>query len=142
MLGLADAQLVDLRPRKDHRGALIPVDHNTLPFTPVRGFYVYGVPEGLDRGGHAHHVTEQAVIALNGAFTIDLTDGDKKVTFRMASREHALYIPPMIWDRLYDFSADAVCFVFASTTYQQSDYVRDWDAFVEARRILRSAPPA
>ena len=133
---LSEARLIELAARRDERGGLVAVDHDALPFTPVRGFYVFDVGSGKERGGHAHHVTQQAVIAINGSFSIDLTDGRDKLRFRLQSRGQALYIPPLIWDRLYDFSKDAVCLVFASTPYQPSDYIRDWDAFLAERARL------
>lgn len=134
MLGLV--RRIPLRAFRDARGALTVMDHESLPFTPIRGFCTFDVPAGKERGGHAHRVTEQAVIALNGSFEIELTDGRDKVAFRLASREEALYIPPLIWDRLFAFSSDAVCLVLASTTYQPSDYIRDWKDFLAARADL------
>jgi len=133
MLGLDDARLIELPARRDERGALVAVDAHAIPFAPVRGFYVYGIPAGEERGGHAHRVTEQVVVAMNGAFSIELDDGARKRAFRLDARDRALYIPPLIWDRLYDFSPDAVCFVFASTTYQPADYIRDRAEFLRAR---------
>lgn len=78
-------------------------------------------------------------VALSGNFALDLTDGHKQETFMMSRPDRAVYVPPMIWVRLHNFSADAVCLVLASTGYDPGDYIRDWDEFTAAARNLVSA---
>ena len=134
-MSLADARWVDLPVRTERRGALTIVGHDEIPFSIARLFYVRGVPAGVERGGHAHRVTRQFVIAVNGSFKLDLTDGAQTRSFNLESSARGVYIPPMIWDRLYEFSEDAVCLVLASTQYAEFDYVRDWNAYLRERGL-------
>jgi WxcM-like, C-terminal len=136
--GLNVVRWIDLPVRADPRGSLTIVGHDDIPFSIARLFYVRDVPAGIDRGGHAHRVTEQFVVAVNGTFSLDLTDGAQKRTFRLESPARGVYVPPMVWDRLYDFSAQAVCLVLASTQYAESDYIRDWNEY----QRLSAARPA
>jgi hypothetical protein len=134
MMGsLEAARWIDLPNRTDRRGVLTFVGHDEIPFSIARIFYVRGVPGGVDRGGHAHRVTEQFVIALAGCFSLELTDGVAKRSFRLESAERGVYVPPMIWDRLHDFSPGAVCLVLASTQYAEADYIRDWNEFLRLK---------
>jgi hypothetical protein len=126
---LAGVRWIDLPREADARGTLVIVGHAAIPFSIARMFYVHGVPPGGERGGHAHRVTEQFVIAIAGAFSLDLTDGRETRSFRLDSPGRGVYIPPMVWDRLYDFGSGAVCLVLASTQYAEADYIRDWTAF-------------
>jgi dTDP-4-dehydrorhamnose 3,5-epimerase-like enzyme len=124
---------IDLPRRADQRGTLTIVGHDDIPFSIARIFYVHHVPPGLERGGHAHRVTEQFLIAVSGAFSLDLTDGKETRSYRLDHPDRGIYIPPMVWDRLYDFTPEAICLVLASTQYAESDYVRKWDDF---RRLV------
>jgi len=90
------------------------------------------VPSGIERGGHAHRVTEQFVLPVSGSFKLDLTDGKTINQYTMDDSSRGIYVPPMVWDRLYDFSADAVCLVLASTQYAESDYIRNWEDYLGA----------
>ncbi len=109
------------------------IDTGTLPFSITRLFYIYDVVKGQQRGGHAHRRTEQFVLATRGSFKMDLTDGIGTREFLLNHPSRGVYIPVMIWDRLYDFSSDAVCMVLASTSYDESDYIRDWTVFANLR---------
>jgi len=128
---------IELARRADQRGTLTIVGHDEIPFSIARIFYVHDIPEGIERGGHAHHVTEQLVIAISGTFTLELTDGKEKRSFRLESPDRGVYVPPMIWDRLHHFSRDAVCLVLASTQYAESDYIRDWNEYLRYRQGAR-----
>jgi dTDP-4-dehydrorhamnose 3,5-epimerase-like enzyme len=131
--GLDAVRWIDLPVRADPRGTLTIVGHDEIPFSITRLFYVRDVPAGIERGGHAHRVTEQFVLAMNGAFSLELTDGRNKRCFRIESSKRGVYIPPMVWDRVYDFNTDAVCLVLASTQYAESDYIRDWPEFLRLK---------
>lgn len=120
---------VELPKRTDQRGTLTIVGHDDIPFSVARLFYVRNVPAGLERGGHAHRVTEQFLIAISGAFSLDLTDGKRTRSFRLEDPDRGIYVPPMIWDRLYDFTPDGLCLVLASTQYAEADYIRRWEDF-------------
>jgi dTDP-4-dehydrorhamnose 3,5-epimerase-like enzyme len=127
---LEQVRWIDLPRRADRRGTLTIVGHDEIPFSIARIFYVHDIPEGIERGGHAHHVTEQFVLAIAGEFLLELTDGETRRSFHLDSPDRGVYIPPMIWDRLHGFTRDAVCLVLASTQYAESDYVRDWNEFL------------
>jgi len=133
-MSLEQVRWIDLPVRTDPRGSLTFIGHDDIPFSIARLFYVHGVPAGQERGGHAHRVTEQVVIAAGGAFNLELTDGSAKRSFRLESPSRGVYIPPMVWDRLYDFSPQALCLVLVSTQYAESDYIRDWNEYLRVRQ--------
>jgi dTDP-4-dehydrorhamnose 3,5-epimerase-like enzyme len=113
------------------RGSLTVIDSgHRIPFSINRIFYIYGATKGSERGAHAHRETWQAFIAIKGKFSLELTDGHESTTYVLGEPNRALYVPPMIWARLYDFTCDAVCLVLASTIYDPADYVREWDDYL------------
>jgi len=103
-----------------------------IPFPIVRIFYIYGSPRDCERGAHAHRQAEQVFIAVSGSFSLDATDAHDTKTYKMKEPNRALYVPPMIWARVYDFSSDAVCLVLTNTYYDAADYIRDWDEYMSA----------
>ena len=132
-MSLAKVGWIELPTKIDPRGALTIVGHDEIPFSIARLFYAHKVPDlSIVRGGHAHRVTEQFVLPVSGQFMLDLTDGKTTNTYVMDTPDRGVYIPPMIWDRLYSFSKDAVCLVLASTQYTESDYIRKWDDYMAA----------
>ena len=140
--GLAAARWIDLAVRADPRGTLTIAGYDEIPFSIARLFYVRDVPSGTERGGHAHRVTEQFVVDVNGTLSFDLTDGRDNRSFHLDSPTRGVYIPPMLWDRFYDFSEHAVCLVLASTQYAESDYVRDWSEYQRLTGSTGDAPVA
>lgn len=126
-------RLLDFPGHTDDRGALAFMESPTdLPFDVRRIYYLYDVPAGRSRGAHAHRALEQVFIALAGSFTILFDDGKKQREFRLESPRQGLYVPPMLWRDLRDFSPGAICVVLASARYLESDYIRDHTAFLEA----------
>jgi dTDP-4-dehydrorhamnose 3,5-epimerase-like enzyme len=101
-----------------------------VPFAIARIFYIYGLPKDSVRGSHAHRQTEQAFIAIKGSLLLELSDGRQTKTHRLSGPDRVVYVPPMIWARLHGFSDGAVCLVLASSSYDASDYIRDWDQYV------------
>ena len=99
-----------------------------------RAYYLYDVPGGESRGGHAHKELSQLIIAASGSFTVTLDDGNVKRTFHLNRPYQGLYIVPGIWRTLDDFSSGSVCLVLASNWYDEGDYIRDYDKFLEFRR--------
>lgn len=122
---------VSLPTVPDERGS-ISVVHGGLetPFEIKRVYYLHGVPHGAARGGHAHHVLEQAIIAVTGSFVLRCHDGEAWIEVAMEDPTEAVLIPPMTWREITDFSEGAVCLVLASHTYEEADYIRDFDVFV------------
>lgn len=117
------------------RGKLTTVQsRRDIPFAIDRIFYLHGIQNDCERGAHAHRETEQVFIAVAGSYTLDLTDPHGSKTYAMKDPNRALYVPPMIWTRVYNFSPNAVCLVLASLPYDAADYIRDWDEYVSAAR--------
>lgn len=113
------------------RGTLTVIESgHSIPFPIARIFYMYGLGDDCERGAHAHRESEQVFIAVSGSFTLSVTDGHQTKTFAMKEPNRAVYVPPMIWARVYDFSDDAVCLVLTDSPYEPADYIRDWDAFL------------
>jgi uncharacterized RmlC-like cupin family protein len=105
-----------------------------IPFSIERVYYLYDVPGGAHRGGHAHKKLEQVIIALSGSFDVLLDDGHKKMRFHLDRSYIGLYVCPMIWRELGNFSSGSVCMVLASDPYDETDYYRDYDSFINAIR--------
>src|SRR6184192_2744292 len=103
-----------------------------IPFAIARIFYIYGATPDCERGAHAHYDTQQAFVAIRGRFSLELTDGHGTQSYALDRPNRVLYVPPMIWARLYDFSDDAVCLVLASSLYDPNDYIREWDDYLIA----------
>jgi hypothetical protein len=133
---LERAVSIDLPTFRDgERGNLTVVQFDQqIPFSARRLFYMHGIGNHTQRGGHAHRTTEQVVIAVAGRFCLHVTDGRETKTFAMQDATHGVYIPAMIWAHLDGFSRGAVCLVLASTPYDPADYIRDWDQYTAAMR--------
>ena len=124
---------LDFQSLGDARGGLAVVESERhVPFPIARVFTVYNVPAGSERGGHAHWQTEQVLVAMAGNLAVDLDDGINKQRYVLDSPTLGLYIPPLVWDRLYEFSGDAVLTVFASRHYEANDYIRNREEFEKA----------
>lgn len=115
------------------RGSLTVVQSGQgIPFAIARIFYIYGATKDSERGAHAHYDTQQAFVAIRGSFALELTDGDESQTYELDNPNRVLYVPPMIWARLYNFTDDAICLVLASSLYDPTDYIREWDDYLSA----------
>ncbi|MHB9035546.1 MAG: WxcM-like domain-containing protein [Armatimonadota bacterium] len=111
-----------------------------LPFTPKRYFLVYNVPSKEIRGEHAHKTLEQLLICVKGSCRVLLDDGSVRSEVLLDSPCNAVYIPPMVWGVQYDYSSDAVLLVLASDTYKGSDYIREYDEFLLAKKMKADVP--
>ena len=131
-----DCTMIELdKHHSDRKGNLTVVESlKTVPFDVKRAYYLYDVPGGESRGGHAHKELSQLIIAASGSFTVTLDDGNVKRTFHLNRPYQGLYIVPGIWRTLDDFSSGSVCLVLASNGYDEGDYIRDYDKFLEFRR--------
>ena len=136
---LEKCQILDLPRINDPRGNLTFVEANRhIPFSIQRVYYLYDVPGGSERGGHAHKSLRQLIIALSGSFDIHLDDGFGKKTIHMNRSYNGLYVCPMIWREIDNFSSGAVCMVLASDYYDEQDYYRDYSAFInDAKRAIK-----
>jgi len=129
--GLDAVRWFDLPHQSDARGVLASIESGEdIPFEVHRVFYMFGTPLGIERGGHAHRDTQQVVIAISGSFKLELSDGRASRTFALEDPRRGLYMPPMIFIRLFDFSRDAVCLVLADTHYEISRSIRTWEEFL------------
>jgi hypothetical protein len=119
----------------DPRGNLtfLEVDRH-VPFAIERVYYLYDVPGGAERGGHAHLGLEQVIIAMSGSFDVVLDDGRERRRFHLNRSYYGLYVCPMIWRELDNFSSGSVCLVLASNKYDEADYIRDYPQFLAAAK--------
>jgi len=128
-----DCRLIELPKITDPRGNLTFVEGGQhLPFAIRRVYYLYDVPVGAERGGHAMRTCHKVMIALAGSFIVTLDDGQERREVRLSRPEQGLLIPPMIWREMNDFSSAAVCLVLASDYYEAADYYRDYPEYLAA----------
>lgn len=128
-----DCTVIELdRHHSDRKGNISVVENGRdVPFNVKRTYYLYDVPGGESRGGHAHKELRQLIIAASGSFTVTLDDGHVKRTFTLNRPYQGLYVVPGIWRTLDDFSSGAVCLVLASEKYDAADYIRDYNEFLK-----------
>ena len=127
--------LVPLTIRGDHRGSLVAIEqHSEVPFAIARVYYLYATREGVVRGLHAHRTLRQFAVAVRGSCTMVLDDGAKRATLQLDDPSLGLLIGPMVWREMSDFSDDCVLMVLADAPYDDADYVRDYDRFLELAR--------
>lgn len=133
MASLNDVRLVSLPRISDVRGNLTFIEGSrSLPFDIKRAYWLYDVPGGETRGGHAHREMKQFLIAASGSFSVRVHDGKDEARFFLNRSYHGLFIPEMIWRVLDDFSSGSVCLALVSTYFEESDYFRDFTEFLEA----------
>ncbi len=138
-IDLTRPQIISLPRIHDPRGNLTFAQNpETLPFRLRRAYWIYDVPAGEERGGHSHHEMSQLLVAVGGSFNVNVYDGFSWRTFTLNRPFEGLFIPPMIWRTLDNFSSGAVCLSLVSTDYAESDYIRD---FEEYRQIARKGVP-
>jgi len=129
-VGVDDCKLVELPVVHDPQGNLTFVEaQRHAPFEIARVFYIYDVPGGATRGGHAHRKLEQLMVAMSGSFDVVLDDGSERKSLTLNRSYVGLYLPPMIWREMVNFSSGSVCMVLASAYYDESDYYRDYEEF-------------
>jgi hypothetical protein len=126
-------KLIDLPKIHDERGNLTPIEGGRhIPFEIKRVYYLYDVPGGAMRAGHAHKRLEQFLIAMSGSFDVALDDGHQKIKFHLNRSYYGLYIPSMIWREIDNFSSGSVCMALASEYFDETDYYRHYPDFLKA----------
>jgi hypothetical protein len=133
LVGIEQCGLIDLPKISDPRGNLSFIEgERHIPFAIKRVFYLYDVPGGESRAGHALKKTEQFIIAASGSFDVVLDDGCERITFGLNRSWKGVYVAGMVWRELTNFSSAGVCLVLASSYYDESDYHRNYEEFLAA----------
>jgi len=131
----AGHRLTDLRRFSDTRGSLAVIELGREVGFPVRRvYYMYGAGAASARGAHAHRELHQLIVAMQGSFQISLDNGRGRCVHRLDQPTRGLYLGPMVWRDMSDFSADSICLVLASECYDNADYIRDYDCFLQELR--------
>lgn len=127
-----DCSIFELPKIKNRSGNITPVHNNIeIPFAIKRIFYLYDIPGGESRGAHAHKECHQFLIAASGSFEVLLDDGKTKRIIQLNSPDIGLHIPPGIWASEINFSSGSICLVLASHTYNENDYLRDYNKYLK-----------
>lgn len=137
-----DCRLIELPKFLDERGNLSFAQNNTqIPFEIKRTYWIYDVPGGESRGGHAERENEELIIAMSGSFDVTVDDGQNKKTFTLNRSYHGLYIPKGVWRDMSNFSTNSLALEFGSIPYDANDYIRDYDEFLAYSKIVKDAEP-
>lgn len=135
MSSVGECRVINLPRINDPRGNLTFVEGSRhVPFEIRRVYYLYDVPGGAERGGHAHKELQQLIIAMSGSFDVVIDDGKDRRRHHLNRSYYGLYVPAMIWRELDNFSSGSVCMVLASLPYEEGDYFRDYEVFRNAAR--------
>jgi len=135
MTKVEDVRIIELPKFLDARGNLSFVEQNNhIPFEIKRTYWIYDVPGGEDRGGHAFRENQEVVIALSGAFDVVVDDGEDKKTFTLNRSYYGLYIPKGLWRTMENFSTNSFALEFGSVVYSAEDYIREYDEFLKLKK--------
>ena len=135
MSTIDDVRIIDLPRFLDERGNLSFVEQNNhIPFEIKRTYWIYDVPGGEDRGGHAFKDNQEVVIALSGAFDVVVDDGERKKCFSLNRSYYGLYIPQGLWRTMENFSTNSFALEFGSVAYSADDYIREYNEFLKLKR--------
>ena len=129
-----DCKIIELPRFLDARGNLSFVEQNNhIPFEIKRTYWIYDVPRGEERGGHAFRQNEEFIVALSGAFDVVVDDGLHKKTFSLNHSYYGLYVPNGLWREMNNFSTNSFALEFGSTHYDKADYIRSYDEFLKLK---------
>ena len=126
--------MINLPKINDPRGNLSVIEKEVIPFEIKRVYYLYDVPSGAERGGHAHIEQQEFLIAVSGSFDVVLNDGESVSEVTLNNPSRGLLIENRIWRELKNFSSGAVCLVIASDCFSEEDYIRDFDDFLASKK--------
>lgn len=129
-------QLIALPKMEDDRGNLSYFENNShIPFEIKRTYWIYDVPGGCERGGHAFKEQKEFIIALSGSFDVEIFDGIKRNVFSLNRSYYGLYIPNGLWRQMKNFSTNSLALVVSSTDYEELDYIRDFDQYLKLQQL-------
>ena len=129
-------KLIELPKIEDSRGNLSFLESDVhVPFSIKRAYWIYDVPGGHERGGHAFKKQEEFIIALSGSFDVLINDGNNKQVFTLNRSYYGLFIPSGIWRQMNNFSTNSLALVLSSTNYSETDYIRDYSSFLKHRNL-------
>ena len=132
---LSDVKIIQLPKFLDERGNLSFIEElNHIPFKIERTYWIYDVPGGETRGGHAYKENQEFIVALSGSFDVVLDDGAEKKTFHLNRSYYGLYVPNSLWREMENFSTNSLALVLASIPYLEGDYIRDYDEFKKEQK--------
>ncbi len=134
ILDTSKTYIVNLTKHLDKRGNLSIIEEmKDIPFEIKRAFWIYDVPGGETRGGHAYRETEEFIVALSGSFDVVIDDGREKKTYSLNRSYYGLYVPKMMWRQMVNFSTNSLALVLTSTDYDDSDYIREYETFIKEK---------
>ena len=129
------AQIIELPKILDKRGNLSIIEEfKNIPFKIERTYWIYDVPGGESRGGHAYRENEEFIVALSGSFDVVLDDGNNKKVFSLNRSYYGLYVPKGLWREMNNFSTNSLALILSSTVYEEKDYIRDYNEFLKMKR--------
>lgn len=133
---MTEPKVVKLPKISDPRGNLSVIEEfKDIPFKIERTYWIYDVPGGESRGGHAYKENQEFIVALSGSFDVVLDDGKEKKAFQLNRSYYGLYVPKGMWREMENFSTNSLALVLSSTKYDANDYIRDYDEFLEFARV-------
>lgn len=134
MTTIEDVKIIQLPKFLDARGNLSFVEQsNHIPFEIKRTYWIYDVPGGEERGGHAYRANDEFIVALSGAFDVVVDDGQKKKTITLNRSYYGLYVPRGLWREMQNFSTNSFALEFGSTHYDKADYIRNYDEYIKMK---------
>jgi len=131
---ISDCKIIEIPKIVDPRGNLAVIENEILPFKMARVYFLYNIPAGAYRGGHAHKVQSELLIPVSGSFEVILKDGKSQKNILLNRPDKALLLPPGIWRELKDFSQGSVCLVLNSGKFDEKDYIRDYTAYTTYKK--------
>ncbi len=134
-----DCTLITLPQVGDRNGHITAINgHAEIPFEVKRVFYIYDIPSGESRGAHAHKKCHQFITAASGAFEVLINDGKSQKVISLSQPNVGIHVPPMIWASEINFSSGAICLVLTSHEYDETDYLRDFEEYLESKRVRQN----
>lgn len=134
-MNVNDVKIFELPRFNDPRGNLSFVEQNIhIPFEIKRTYWLYDVPGGEARGGHAYRENQEFIVALSGSFDVVLDDGNEKKVFTLNRSYYGLYVPEGLWREMENFSTNSLAVILSSTDYDANDYIRDYDVFLKMKK--------